>query len=219
MTSLLRGLWNLLRAQHDNAAKAIADPIRDAEFDIADAKKQVQVFEQKIAQLMATNITTNKKAQAKVNEAAKWDQIAANAAKSNDRETVVKAITQKNNCQKQHEVFDAEYQKNEKVIQQLRSQLTANRAKIASAESNKAQLAARLEGAKIRQELMGASNLVDGGPLSRLDKLQEAVDASESQAEAYEALSDQDLDQLAMKYETSESDVSDEVDRLMATAK
>lgn len=216
MSSLLMAIRNFFREQHDNAAAAIADPVRDASYDIADAKRQVAEFETKIAQLMSNTISTKKKATACGEDVTKWQKIAETAAKAGNREDAATAITNRMNAERQQQTFLSEAERNDKVVENLRAQLASNRTKIARAESNQAQLSARLEGSKIRKELAGAGSVLDGGPLSRLNKLEEAVDASESEAAAYEILNTNTNESLETKYATADADVDAELDKLFA---
>ena len=97
---------------------------------------------------------------------------------------------------------------------------------MAGAESNLVRLNARLEGAKVRQELAKASSSFAGGdsPLAALDNLEKEVNTVETEAEAWEELSvdatEQSQQSLESKYGSAGSTaVDDEVARLMESAK
>lgn len=218
MASLLRAITNMFRAQKDQAAEALSDPVRDAKYDIEDAKNQIRNFESKIASLMAANITSVKNQQSQEREVTKWGNVAAEAAKSGNREDTARAVVNKQNAEAQVATFKSEIGKNEKTLTALRNDLTKARSVIGKAEANKVQLAARLEGAKVRRELSGGLSF-DDGPLARLDALEQKVVAAESEAEAYESLRTDDNVDLADKYSSAGSaSIDDEVNSLMAAA-
>lgn len=218
MASLLKGVRNFFRQKKDEAAEALADPVRDAKFDIADSKKQIADFERKVAQLMATNNQIKRKREAAKDDVKKWTGLAQKAAEAGNKSDVTTAVTKKSAADNEAASYAKEIKANEKIIAGLRSQLDRARGKIAKAESNSAQLAARLEGAKVRKELTNASSGFGDGPLAALDDLEKAVDAAESEAEAYEDLRDDADDDLEEKYGSGDTNVDDEVAKMMAAA-
>jgi len=219
MASLFKAVRNLFREKKDAAAKSLSDPVRDAKYDIEDSKKQIADFEQKVAQLMATNNQSKRKQSASKEEVKKWGALAKKAAEAGSEKDVTTAITKKQFASNEVVVFTKEIKINEKIVANLRNQLTQARNKIAKAESNSAQLSARLEGAKIRKELTNASTEFGGGPLAGLDNLEKAVDTAESEADAYEDLREDTGGDLEEKYGSGDVDIDDEVAKLMASVK
>lgn len=218
MPSLFKAVRNFFREKKDEAAEAIGDPVRDARYDIEDSKKQIADFERKVAQLMATNNQIKRRLEAAQEETKKWTGLAKKAAGAGNEADVTTAITKKQAAASQTTGYKKEIAANEKIIANLRNQLTRARGKIAKAESNQAQLAARLEGAKVRKELTNAASGFGDGPLAALDDLEKAVDAAESEADAYDDLRDDAGEDLEEKYGSGDTNVDDEVARLMAAA-
>lgn len=217
MPGLFRSIRNFFREKKDQAAEAIGDPVRDAKYDIEDSKKQIADFERKVAQLMASNNGIKRRLDAAKDEVKKWGDLARRAAEAGNKDDVTQAITNKKAAETKATGFKREIAANEKIITSLRNQLSAARMKIAKAESNQTQLAARLEGAKVRKELTEAASGFGGGPLAALDDLEQAVDAAECEADAYADLHD-DGEDLEDKYSTDDADVDAEVEKLMAKA-
>jgi phage shock protein A len=219
MASLFKAVRNFFREKKDDAAEALSDPVRDAKYDIQDSKKQIEEFERKVAQLMATNNQIKRKQSNAKEEVKKWTGLAQKAAEAGSESDVTTAITKKQAAANEATAYGKEIKANEKIIASLRSQLTRARAKIAKAESGQAQLAARLEGAKVRKELSNASSGFGDGPLAALDDLEKAVDAAECEADAYDDLHDDAGEDLEEKYGSGDTNVDDEVAKLMASAK
>lgn len=219
MPSVFKALKNMFREKSDQAAKAISNPVVDAKWNIVDAKKQIGDFERKVAQLMATNNTAKKNMDGAKEESKKWKGLATRAAEAGNEADVTSAITKKQAADGQVKTFKDEIARNDGIIVDLRAQLAKARTKIAKAESNKAQLSARLEGAKVRKELNAASSSFgDGGPLAALDDLEEAVVSAESEADAYDELRSDAGEDLEEKYGSGDANVDDEVAALMAKA-
>ena len=194
MPGLFKTLSNLIRGSADDLSKKLADPERDAKIAIADSKKQIGGFTAKIASLLAET----KKLERQCNDARadqdKYLGIAKKAMAAGNEADARGALEHKVRAQQRCETLEIEADKNKKLTGHLRDELAKARAKIGNAEGNLRRLAARSEGAKIRTELAKASSAFNSGdnPLAALDDLQNAVDASEAEAEAWEELSAED---------------------------
>jgi phage shock protein A len=226
MPKLFKALGNWVRAKDEEAAKAMSDPVRDSRFAIDDSKKQIGEFTGKIASLIAENKRIGRDAASAEAEVDKFDEIARRAAASSEEDDVRSALERRQTAQERLTTLRSEVERNASLITQLRNQLNQARAKVAAAESNLTRLNARLEGAKVRQELAKASSAFNTGdsPLAALDDLERQVDETETEAEAWEEISTdagaEEGKALEEKYGSgSSSDVDDEVAKMMAAAK
>lgn len=219
MASILKSISNWFRGKKDDAAEAMADPIRDAKFAIEDSEGRVSDFESKVAQLMAQNKRLQRQREDAKADVEKWTNVAKRAAASGNEADVKKAVEEKVSANKKLVALDSETAANDKTIAGLREQLDRARTKISNAKSNQAVLAARLEGAKVRKELAQASSdFGSSSPLAALDDLDKATQSAETEAEAYEEITANANENLAEKYATSSVEVEDEVAKLMAEA-
>lgn len=217
MSSLIQAFKNWVRGKKDDAADKMADPVRDAKFAIEDSEKLVGEFEAKIADLMAHNKRTALEVEAAQRDVTKWSNVAASAAKAGNRADCETAVKQKAEAQQKADRMAHEKDTNDQIIAGLRKQLDATRDKIEHAKSNKEVLAARMDGAKIREQLTKASTAMeDGGPLAALDTLERKTVECETHAEAIEELHDNKKEDLEEKYSQVNADVQSEVDKLMA---
>lgn len=191
MAGLFKTLRNVIRGKADELSSKLADPERDAKIAIKDSKKQIADFTSKIAALVAETKKIERQRNDTEADVEKFLGIAKKAMHAGNEEDAREALTHKNATQKRLETLQGEVARNKKLVEHLRNELSKARAKVASAEGNLCRLAARNEGAKIRTELAKASSAFNSGesPLAALDDLQNAVDTSESEAEAWEELS------------------------------
>ena len=218
MANLMRAIGNWFREKKDEAAESISDPVRDAKYDIEDSETQIKEFESKIQALMKANNNLKRDRQDSAEEIKKWEGLARKAAAAGNRDDVQSCVGKKQTAQGEVEQYAKDITANDKTIAQLRAQLGKARNKIAKAKSNTAVLSARLSSATLRTNLAaGASGLGDG-PLSRLDNLENAVRSAESDAEAWEELHTDDVEDLQQKYGSGDADVDEEVAKLMAEA-
>ncbi|MBT3269016.1 PspA/IM30 family protein [Candidatus Poribacteria bacterium] len=225
MAKVFKALGNWLRSKDEDAAKAIGDPVRDGKFAIEDSKKQIAEFTQKIAKLVASNKRMERERTDAEAEARKFHVFAERAAADGAEEDVRTALEQRAQAEQRLTTLDSEIENTSQLIAQLRAQLNTSRAKVAGAESNLVRMSARMEGAKVRQELAKASSSFSTGdsPLAALDNLEREVETLETEAEAWEELStDPAADaqkSLEDKYGAAGStEVDDEVAKLMAAA-
>jgi phage shock protein A len=225
MAKVFKALGNWLRAKDEDAAKAIGDPVRDGKFAIDDSKKQIAEFTQKIAKLVASNKRMERERADALAEAQKFQTFAERAAADENEDDVRTALEHRAEAEQRLGTLESEIDNTGQLIAQLRAQLNRSRAKVAGAESNLVRMSARMEGAKVRQELAKASSSFDTGdsPLAALDNLEREVETLETEAEAWEELA---LDPAAEaqksledKYgDTGTVEVNDEVAKLMAAA-
>ena len=225
MAKVFKALGNWLRAKDEDAAKAMGDPVRDGKLAIEDSKKQIAEFTQKIAKLVASNKRMERERSDALAEAQKFQKFAERAAADENADDVRTALEHRAEAEQRLGTLEGEIENTGQLIAQLRGQLNSSRAKVAGAESNLVRMSARMEGAKVRQELAKASSSFDSGdsPLAALDNLEREVETLETEAEAWEELATgpaaEAQKSLEDKYgEAGTAGVDDEVAKLMAAA-
>jgi len=220
MSSIIQAFKNWFRSKKDSAADSMTDPVQDAKFAIEDSRKLVAGFEAKVADLMGHNKRTKLSIDESREEIKKWEKVSIAAGKANSKEDCAMAVKKKLEATRKAEQLEHDYQADEQTIAALRHQLEGAKAKIEHAESNKEVLTARLEGARISEQLQQASTALDaGGPLAALDTLERKTVECETHAQAIEELHTNNSAALEEKYSTSSQDVDDEVAKLMAQSK
>jgi phage shock protein A len=216
MASIIRAVGNWFRSKRDSAAEALGDPARDSKFAIEDSKAKVAEFTAKLAKLAAETHRLERERDNAATEIAKWQRIAEKAAAENEVDDARTALKNKADAAKRETTLADEITRNEEVTAKMRDQLNAARAKIAQAESNRVRLVARLEGAKVRQELAKARTEFnsDASPLAALDDLQRTVDTVESEADAWEDIAGDDAKEkdLEKKYEDAPANAAIEAE-------
>lgn len=220
MSSIIQAFKNWFRGKEESAADSMADPVRDAKFAIDDSRKLVSGFEGKVADLMGHDKRTRLDIDAAKAEAKKWGNVAKAAAAAANQADCATAVKKQMEANQKAEKLQHDFDATEATIVGLRHQLDAAKAKIEHAESNKEVLTARLEGARISEQLEKASTALDeGGPLAALDALERKTVECETHAQAIEELHGRNMQALEEKYATSNQDVDDEVAKLMARGK
>jgi phage shock protein A len=212
MASLFKAIGNMFREKRDDAAKALADPVRDGKFAIEDAKKQIREYTTQVAKLRAETIKQKANHKDALSEKKKYENLAKKAGEAGNEADVRTAVEAIQKWTTRSNELKSQITKNEQVETNLRSQLDAARTKISRAEQNHTTLAARKKGAEIRKSLAQASQqFADGqGGLSALDDLDEAVRNEEAEAEAYEEMSAPAVEtDLADKYGSGNADTDD----------
>jgi len=190
MASLFKAIGNVFRQKRDDAAKALADPVRDGKFAIEDSKKQIREYTTQVAKLKAETIKQKTNHKDALAEKSKYTNIAKKAGEAGNEEDVKMAVEQIQKWTNRSSELKTQITKNEQVEKNLRAQLDSARTKVARAEQNHLTLAARKKGAEIRMSLAKASSqFAEGqGGLSALDDLEESVRNEEAEAEAFEEM-------------------------------
>lgn len=218
--SILKKLSNIFRARKDQLEDAMTDVVRDAKFDIEDARKEVSRFKTQVASLMAENKRQERSLKDAKSEVKKWLDIAKKAAANGNESDVTSAVDQKQQAEARVKSLQDIVNRNSTTISGLRAQLQKTQDKIAYADSNFAQLKARKHSADVRKSLMRASAGLEGSSaLSRLNQLEDSVVAAETEVEALDDLNTDGSADLLEKYSGKSESVSDEVAKLMANAK
>jgi len=222
MASLFKAIGNMFREKRDNAAKALADPVRDGKFAIEDSKKQIREYTTQVAKLKAETIKQKANHKDALAEKKKYEGIAKKAGEAGNEDDVRTSVEQIQKWTNRAKELKDQIDRNEKVETSLRAQLDAARTKVSRAEQNHQTLAARKKGAEIRKSLAQASSqFAEGqGGLSALDDLEDAVRDEEAEAEAFEEMSAPAIEtDLADKYGSGGADVDDMVAKFMKTGK
>lgn len=224
MAGLFKSFSNLIRGKSMEMSKKMADPVRDSKLAIQDSEKLIADFTSRIAKLVAQNRSLIKERNEAEAEVKKYQGFAEKAAETGNVDDARRSLELKAESTRQLERLNSEITRNDQLISNLRNQLSKARAKVASAKRNVVGLEARNEGAKIRTELAKASSDFNASdsPLASLDDLEKQVNEKESEAEAWEELTENvdESQSLAEKYGTgSSSEVDDELAKLMGSKK
>jgi phage shock protein A len=189
---------------------------------IQDREKQIAQFTEQISKLVAET----KRLERERNEASanvdKFKKLATKAAEAGNSDHARQFLEEKSRAESSFNDLKAQTEKNEKLANNLRSQLSKSRAQISDAKSNVTRLEARLSAADVRKDLAKASSDFNAGDnVTSLKALEDAVNKEESEAEAWEEMSGDEagVSDLAAQYDgASSSEVDDELAKLMSAA-
>jgi len=210
---------NIFKQQIDNADAALADTTRDGKYAIEDAKKEVQQFTTKIAELKRQTIVMQRRLKEAESNISKMQKVAEIAVESGNDMDAAAALTQKKSWEKQASEYGNQIKQNDALYQQFIRDREDRMEKIRKAETNISTLAARKDAASMRESAAKVRAGFKGSDaLSVLDELEEEVLKAESEAEAFEHIAAVDTSVLGLeeKYANINSVVEDELAALKA---
>lgn len=181
---------------------------------IKEKESQVKSFERKIALLLIRRQELSSEVDLAKHDVKKWDKISKAAASIGNESNVREAVAKKLEADKKTETLEAELIKLGHTIDGAREQLRFAQDKIDFAKANHATLSARLESAKIRQDLAGDQQ----GPLAALKELEDVTIENEAKAESNEDISAFQQDFMKNNVVSAE-DIDFEVKKLLAAKK
>ncbi len=222
MAGFWKSLKNMARAKKDEAAEAMADPIRDGKYAIEDSKKKLSDIQSNIAKYSASIKKNQRQLDEELAGVRKWGNLAKKAAEAGNEDHLRKCITEKTQAQGRADNLKKMIKTDSNYLDQMKSQWQKNNSKVSQAESNHAQLAVRKQMAEARKEFAkGAQGLNSDNCFAELDKLADSVEADECEAEALEEMApSDDLGDMEAAYGASgDAAVDDEMARMMAEAK
>lgn len=226
MADLMKSLSNLIRQKKDQLAKLMTDPVTNGKYAIEESENVISEFTSRVAKLIAETRQLERRRKDAEDDSKKYMAIARHAAENGNEDDARQAVIMKNKAAEREEELVKEIKKNEELTDNLRKQLASARVKVADAKSNLTRLSARMEGAKVRQDLAKAATSFSGSasPLAALDDLQKVVETHEAEAEAWEEIAGtedkeegKDLEEKYLDESTDEVDA--EVEALMKEAK
>jgi len=221
MGNILKTLFKIGKGKADEADKALKskNAVTLGRQAIADCEKEIKNHEVRIGNFSARIKVQEKKLKEAEADVKKWNKIATDQAAKGNEDGARTALTEKSKFTTQVATLKSEIAQNQAVLDKEKSSLAASRAKVAGADSKLDNLAIRKEGAEMRKSQTGVG--IDDSCFDALDDLEDQVNESEAQAEAYEEMSGvgNEAAQLEAQYADGASDVEDELAKMMAKNK
>lgn len=190
LKNLFKSIGNWWNTTTDKAADALKDPLEDHKLNIKAGEAKLETFRTRIAQLMASTAGLNRKLGQEQAESTKFDNIAKAAAEKGNADDVREAVTLKQKADGEIAELNSQIALNNTQVERLRALLNDGQGKLEKAKTDIVALAARLDGAHIREDMAKAESefLGDGG-LSSLADLRKMVEHQEDVADAQTTLS------------------------------
>lgn len=208
------GIWNSIknffRARKDDAAKALANPIRDGKYAIKDSEDELNKKRSSLAYYIAENKSLHRKMEAEKSNVEKYTRL-VELAKSRGDDRDVEVLTKSLLSAKSLAVtLKKEFDKNEELIKVYKTQIDAAQQKIDNAENSFTQLSIRLKSAELREELTSSDFTDVVTPFTMLEDLAKTVEEKENLAAAKEELTRDSAEEIAAKYESADAASIDE---------
>jgi phage shock protein A len=152
--SIWRSIKNFFRARKDEAAKKLADPIRDGKYAIKDSEKAIYELKSKLAQHIASNKAVAKKIDQSRTDVGKYERL-LEVAKVKNIPKDIHSISQKLLSEKEKAVsLKNDFDKNSRLIDSFRAQIEQAEKKISNAANQHTQLSVRMQSAELRESLL-----------------------------------------------------------------
>jgi len=192
-------------------------PEEQVEREIQQKSEKVHGFEAKIAELLAREASLETDLNLAQHEVDKWTLIADEAVKIGkplvSERDLREAVRNKLEATNKFEQLKDNQNMLRKAIEGLKEQLKFANDKIDMSKAKNATLQARLEAARVREDLSG-----NEGPIEALNNLEEETLKAEGRAEAKEEISQFQQDFIKTNV-VQNVDVDAEVERLMGNKK
>jgi len=199
-------LWLTLR----NKEAAPATPDRRAEAAIREQFAKVKAAESRAAELLARQEALAEELSQAEHEAEKWQKVIAAAVEAKNENDVREAVRQRMEAQQKAGHIKTALDESAKTLAGLKEQLRLAKESAQQSEADAAVLRARLESAKIRDDLAGSA-----GPAKAIADLEEETIKAEGRAEADEEIGGLEKGKVA----AAQVDIDAEVERLMGRQK
>ena len=214
---IFKTIGNLVKGKATEADEALKksqaatlgkQAIAASEQKIAEHRQRIGNFSAKI-KIQQKNL---EEAQADVK---KWMNIANKEVQAGNTDNAKTALVEKNKAEARLTTLKSEISQNEAVLNREKTNLQTLIDKVEKAKNNFDNLSIRKEGAEMRKSQTGVNP--DDNCFDALDDLEEQVEATEAEAEAYEEMSGvgNEASKLEAKYESGASDVDDELAKLI----
>lgn len=211
--SIWRTIVNFFRKKTQEVSKKIDNPIVNHEFAIADSKKVIAEFKNKLTTYAASNKRIERELEDAKSDVKKWSEIKDNALKASDNESVLLAENEIQQSKARAIALNQQLSSNRTAIENFRSKIDLAEENIKTAESKHTQLSARLNAIELRESLSETSSKINDSPLSMLSELEQAVQEREDMLEAREDIETSKAESIAAKYAVS-ADVNAEFEKM-----
>ena len=210
-------LWKALsywfRSLFGKTTALISDPVRDSQFQIEDAEKERDRFENRIAKLLANNRKIERELNQEVGQVSKWDIIIKKAVAANNRDDARKALVNKTSAESRVNVLKVQLTESRAEAEKLKDDLEHFNIKIENAKRSSTMLAARLEGAQIRSAITSGGSDINSA-FAALDNLEKMANEAVDMAEAHTELSSSPFG-LIEKYDSTDDAIEAKLNLLL----
>ena len=190
LKNLFKALGNWWNNATDDAADAMKDPLVDHKLAIKASESKLESFRTRIAQLMASTAGFNRKLVNLESESKKFDNIARTAAEAGKEDDVREAVKLKQKVDAEITELTSQIMMNNTQVEHLRGVLSDGQSKVDRAKTDITALAARLDGARLREDMAKAeSDFTGDGGMASIADLRKIVEHQEDVADAQTSLS------------------------------
>lgn len=199
------GLWAWFTGLFAEQEPTAQEKLQQSVEQVASGNNKIQA---KVGELISKREEIEEQLPEADRELAKWNLICRTAAGIGKEDQVRLAVKTKLEAQARRDKLKATYDQLGLTVEKLQGLVSENDEKIDEAKIAQMMLDARMESAKVRQEMAG--DVMGKGPFSALEEMEDETVKAESTAQAYEETST-----VKKKGSISDLAVEEEVARLL----
>jgi len=200
----------VLRLRSRKKAALPLSPQQRADEAIREEFARIKAAESKTVELLARQETLAEELRLAEHEINKWQTVVAAAVESKNKDDVREAVKQRMKAEQRAAGIKTDSDASAQALAGLNEQLRLAKERVQQSDADAAALTARLESAKIRDDLAA-----DAGPAQAVADLEEATVKAEGRAEADEEIGGLEKGKASI----AQMDVDAEVERLMGKEK
>lgn len=216
--AIFQRVGDLVKANINDLLDRAENPEKMVKQIIIDMEKELQQCTDALGQAMGSQRQMKKQLDKAQAESKNWEDKAKLALKAGNQDLAKQALAKKVNADKQVEQYQQMYDQCTVQVDTIKGQVDALKMKLEEARSRQSTLIARSKMADAQKNMAKTLGSMDSSSaFSKLDKMEEKIEAKEAQADAFSDLAgtaNSASDPFAEL--ESASAVDDELARLMA---
>ncbi|WP_294406627.1 PspA/IM30 family protein [uncultured Ruminococcus sp.] len=216
--AIFQRVGDLVKANINDLLDRAENPEKMVKQIIIDMEKELQQCTNALGQAMGSQRQMKKQLDKAKAESQEWENKAKLALKAGNQDLAKQALAKKVNADKQVEQYQQMYDQCTAQVDTIKGQVDALKMKLEEAKSRQSTLIARSKMADAQKSMAKTLGSMDSSSaFSKLDKMEEKIEAKEAQADAFSDLAgtaNTGSDPFAEL--EANSAVDDELARLMA---
>ena len=195
--------WGIIRGRVNSLLSDTEDPERILEETLADMQNDLVKLRQAVAQAIATQKLTERQCYQAQSTADEWYRRGQLALQKGQENLAREALTRRNSYQETATIMKVQMKQQKQVVEKLKQNMRQLEQKISEAKLKKNIYIARARSVRASEKLNEILSLVNTGPLSAFEQMEEKIMQLEAQSEAMAEL---ETDSLEKKFTLQERD-------------
>ena len=187
--AIFQRVGDLVKANINDLLDRAENPEKMVKQIIIDMEKELQQCTNALGQAMGSQRQMKKQLDKAKAESQEWENKAKLALKAGNQDLAKQALAKKVNADKQVEQYQQMYDQCTAQVDTIKGQVDALKMKLEEAKSRQSTLIARSKMADAQKSMAKTLGSMDSSSaFSKLDKMEEKIEAKEAQADAFSDL-------------------------------